>query len=53
VAKRIGDRIETLMRVYAHWIPITNRDTENEAQKGTAPETEGGTKKARSGSREP
>ena len=27
VAKRIGDRIETLMRVYAHWIPGTNRDT--------------------------
>lgn len=27
VAKRIGDRIETLMRVYAHWIPTTNRDT--------------------------
>lgn len=27
VAKRIGDRIETLMRVYAHWIPTANRNT--------------------------
>lgn len=27
VAKRIGDRIETVMRVYAHWIADTNRDT--------------------------
>jgi integrase len=27
VAKRIGDKIETLMRVYAHWIPTDNRDT--------------------------
>lgn len=27
VAKRIGDKIETLMRVYAHWIPTANRDT--------------------------
>jgi hypothetical protein len=27
VAKRIGDKIETLMRVYAHWIPAANRDT--------------------------
>lgn len=26
-AKRIGDRIETLMRVYAHWVPTANRDT--------------------------
>lgn len=40
VAKRIGDRIETLMRVYAHWIPTTNRDTADriEAIYGT-PET--------------
>lgn len=38
VAKRIGDRIETLMRVYAHWIPTTNRDTADriEAIYGTA-----------------
>jgi hypothetical protein len=27
VAKRIGVEIETLMRVYAHWIPTQNRDT--------------------------
>jgi hypothetical protein len=27
VAKRIGDKIETLMRVYAHWIPTANRNT--------------------------
>jgi integrase len=27
VAKRIGDKIETLMRSYAHWIPTTGRDT--------------------------
>lgn len=27
VARRLGDRIETVMRVYAHWIPTANRDT--------------------------
>jgi integrase len=27
VAKRIGDKIDTLTKVYAHWIPTTNRDT--------------------------
>jgi integrase len=27
VAKRLGDRIETVMRVYAHWMPTTGRDT--------------------------
>jgi integrase len=27
VAKRIGDKIETLMRVNAHWIPTESRDT--------------------------
>lgn len=27
VAKRIGDRIETVMRTYAHWIMTTGRDT--------------------------
>lgn len=27
VAKRLGDRIETVMRVYAHWIQTAGRDT--------------------------
>jgi hypothetical protein len=27
VAKRLGDRVETVMRVYAHWIRDVNRDT--------------------------
>jgi integrase len=27
VAKRLGDRIETVMRVYAHWIPTAGRYT--------------------------
>ncbi len=27
VSKRIGDLIETVMRVYAHWIPTIGRDT--------------------------
>jgi len=27
VAKRLGDRIETVMRVYAHWVETNNRDT--------------------------
>lgn len=27
VAKRIGDRVETVMRVYAHWIDTGDRDT--------------------------
>jgi integrase len=49
VAKRIGDKIETLMRSYAHWIPTTNRDTAakvdaiyKEPEKKTAPENQGG-----------
>jgi integrase len=49
VAKRIGDRIETLMRSYVHWIPTTNRDTAakvdaiyKEPEKKTAPENQGG-----------
>ena len=58
VAKRIGDRIETLMRVCAHWIPTANRDTAAKvdaiyreappagAQKGTAPEGQGGERKS-------
>lgn len=27
VARRIGDRVETVMRVYAHWIDVRGRDT--------------------------
>jgi integrase len=27
VAKRLGDRIETVMRIYAHWIPSGVKDT--------------------------
>jgi integrase len=27
VAKRLGERLETVMRVYAHWIPTAGRDT--------------------------
>lgn len=27
VARRIGDKIETLMRVYAHWVPAETRNT--------------------------
>ncbi|WP_439623426.1 tyrosine-type recombinase/integrase [Gemmata sp.] len=27
VARRIGDRIETVMRVYAHWVPTLTRNT--------------------------
>jgi integrase len=49
VAKRIGDKIETLMRSYAHWIPTANRDTAArvdaiyaEPKKETAPRGQGG-----------
>jgi integrase len=27
VARRLGDRIETVMRVYAHWIKTVGRNT--------------------------
>ncbi len=27
VARRLGDRLETVMRVYAHWVADANRDT--------------------------
>lgn len=27
VAKRLGDKVETILRTYAHWIPTKNRDT--------------------------
>ncbi len=27
VAKRLGDKIETVMRIYAHWIPSGGKDT--------------------------
>jgi integrase len=39
VARRIGDRIETVMRTYAHWINTTGRDTAAKVQAiyGTAP----------------
>lgn len=32
VAKRLGDRIETIMRYYAHWINTANRDTAAKVQ---------------------
>lgn len=51
VARRLGDRIETVMRTYAHWMP-TNRDTaaKVDAIYGPAPKPTG-TKRPRGKSR--
>lgn len=53
MAKRIGDRIETLMWVYAHSIPTDNRDTaakvnaiHSGSEKETAPAIRGGEKQS-------
>jgi integrase len=45
VAKRLGDRIETVMRIYAHWIPSGGQDTADRVDaiygaKGESPRTQ-------------
>ena len=44
VAKRLGDKIETVMRIYAHWIPSGGKDTADRVdaiygEKGESPLT--------------